>query len=873
MAIAVLNVMGYKLNRDIDKGKNTVYSREELGLMSLNRLKDICVVEHIVKGVSGDLSKKELIDLIATYCNSDKNNLIEKEVEEGVERLASFLVSESVSIVSDESLKVSGKITVYEGASVDFSDEYKLSYKESFINTNAIVVSGENKVCVIFNVVRYAGEKNSLYLIKNATLKCSVSDRKNYSLYIMEKESSNHIYHEYMGEPYERGQEKDIIYKLSLMDFEVKSLVSLNMPVALDFGSTNTTVSIYADSSYFREVKGQIKKEIKENTICHTSFYSVEKDVASKENMIPTVVSVSKIDDRDNIEYVFGKKALWLANLSYTDKGFSVFYDIKRWVSDFERKEEVIDADGKFTYVDRIDIICEFIKYVLNITRDRFKCAINEVYITVPVKQKHTYTELLSIVSKKIDIDIKISLDESTAVLYSFITKMREKGSLEDGRQYKALIMDCGGGTTDLSACKFRVRKRGDIYTYVMENTYKNGDTDFGGNNISYRLMQLLKIKLASSLGYIREDMTKKLLENLPQDTYRYIDEEGVGSFYESIDREYKEIEKYIPTRFKDYETSTRAQYYRVRNNYFFLFGLADEIKQVLFSESSIEITVPEDKNALLGYSRLEADRWKVSYIDDGFKTLERMPKISFNRYEVERLIAGEIYNVMKAFMERLYQNGELYDFDMIRLTGQSCKIGLFKDALKEFVPGNMMHSAGSTSKEELKMACVDGLMKYLYDRKTGYAGFEIKDEEMVVPYKIKAMSYLGREEVLIDGFKDSLKTGSIIRNLEDVIIRLYLCDALDVKRFEYIFNCKIDSAKETDRDILAKEYKGYIRQEDTDDIENDEIKLFVFVDHRKWGFKAVPVFRRKEKLYLGESKEYKFETDEWMLDFFDGEH
>ena len=35
----------------------------------------------------------------------------------------------------------------------------------------------------------------------------------------------------------------------------------------------------------------------------------------------------------------------------------------------------------------------------------------------------------------------------------------------------------------------------------------------------------------------------------------------------------------------------------------------------------------------------------------------------------------------------------------------------------------------------------------------------------------------------------------------------------------------------------------------------------------------AVPVFRKEEKLYLGKSKEYKFETDEWMLDYFDGEH
>ena len=104
---------------------------------------------------------------------------------------------------------------------------------------------------------------------------------------------------------------------------------------------------------------------------------------------------------------------------------------------------------------------------------------------------------------------------------------------------------------------------------------------------------------------------------------------------------------------------------------------------------------------------------------------LEEMPKINFNRYEVEKLIAGEIYAVMKAFMERLYTNGELYNFDMIRLTGQSCKIGLFRDALKEFVPGNMMQSGGSVKNEELKLACVDGLMRYLYDKRTGYAGFD----------------------------------------------------------------------------------------------------------------------------------------------------
>ena len=252
---------------------------------------------------------------------------------------------------------------------------------------------------------------------------------------------------------------------------------------------------------------------------------------------------------------------------------------------------------------------------------------------------------------------------------------------------------------------------------------------------------------------------------------------------------------------------------------------------------------------------------------------LEEMPKINFNRYEVEKLIAGEIYSVMKAFMERLYTNGELYNFDMIRLTGQSCKIGLFSDALTEFVPRNMMQSGGSVKKEELKLACVDGLMRYLYDKRTGYAGFDIREEEALIPYKIKALSYSGRQEVLIDGFESNKMTGSLLRSLEDILLRMYLYDASESVRFEYLFHFKKDEARETDRMELAGRYSGYIKQEDTDDIQNGELKIFAFVDYKKWGFQIVPVYRLKDTLYAGEGKEYKFETDEWICDFFDGEH
>ena len=48
---------------------------------------------------------------------------------------------------------------------------------------------------------------------------------------------------------------------------------------------------------------------------------------------------------------------------------------------------------------------------MLNITRDNFKCLIKEVYITVPVKQKHVYEQMLELLSEMLSIKISVTLD------------------------------------------------------------------------------------------------------------------------------------------------------------------------------------------------------------------------------------------------------------------------------------------------------------------------------------------------------------------------------------------------------------------------------------------------------------------------------
>lgn len=404
--------MSYKLNREIRETERTaVYIRSELELMSEHRLREICKKEHIVKGLSQDVGAKELIEIILKYCKTLEEFLIRQEREGGRERIEALLANVSVKPLEEAEFRVSGKISIYEDAALDFADACKLAYDERFLNTNALIVSGDKTVCSVLNVVAMGDEKESLFFVKDASLSGRVTDSKNYSLYLMEADTSRLVYNEYMEiqEDRESTVSRYRMYRVPLMDFEILPLIRLNMPVAVDFGSTNTTAAIYADSSYYRQINAPKRRGIKENTVCHTLFYESAGGESFIESMIPSVVSVMHVE-KEKIAYAFGRKALWFSNLSYTDKGFSVFYDIKRWVGDFQKPEEVIDSKGRYRYVKRIEIIAEFIRHVLSVTRDRFKCRIEEVYITVPVKQKHSYEEMLRLLSEMLGISCVLSI-------------------------------------------------------------------------------------------------------------------------------------------------------------------------------------------------------------------------------------------------------------------------------------------------------------------------------------------------------------------------------------------------------------------------------------------------------------------------------
>ena len=125
-------------------------------------------------------------------------------------------------------------------------------------------------------------------------------------------------------------------------------------------------------------------------------------------------------------------------------------------------------------------------------------------------------------------------------------------------------------------------------------------------------------------------------------------------------------------------------------------------------------------------------DKWKLSFRQgDDLAVKKTVPEVIMNYFEIELLLSGEIYGIVLKFMDEFYRT-EIYRFSFIKLTGQSCKIDLFKDALKEFVPGRMIQfrkraniDAGDV---EVKMTCVDGALKYLRDRKYGLADIHLNN-------------------------------------------------------------------------------------------------------------------------------------------------
>lgn len=858
----------YKLHKDnIEEKNKKTYKEKNLRLMTTFQLREICNREKLVKSIVNPLDKEELIKLILKYRGEEDSLLINSYEEDGIKRVQEFLDKSSKELEEGEDIDYPGKLILYKDLSLEIYDDVNLRSKEELEEGNVLLVDNALNICSILNIKKV---QNKYFLTRDKSIELRDSKGTHYSLLLLSNKDSELIYHIYHGKTsLEKTNMK--IKKLKLLSLEIREVEETKIPLAIDFGTSNTTAGIFVDREIFNDLNETNMND--NHKVKLVEVYDTTSEDLKLTPLIPSIVGVKKVHE-GKVDYIFGYEALEESKKRYIDDGLTIFYDIKRWVSDYEKEEKVVDADESISFIKRKDIIKAYLLYVISLANTRFKCKFKNIYISCPSKQKYKFHSLFKEILKDYTLESENILEESVAVLYNTISDLIERKKYIQGEWYKALIIDCGGGTTDLSGCSFSIKNNRVSYSLDIETSYENGDTDFGGNNLTFRIMQFIKILMAKAL--IKEDLTvkKAIIDEFNIDIFRFVDKEGTKALYETLNREYEKTESIIPTKFKLYETRSKEDYCKVRSNYYFLFNLAESVKKLFFSNPDLlKVTLTSNEHLTSGEDVIRFDKWKLSYINKNkLEVVKEAPEISLNTYEITTLIKGDVYSIIKKFLESLYENDELYDYSLIKLTGQSCKVDIFRDALKEFIPGRVIevNKSKKEAKEEyeLKLACIKGALKYLYARNFGYADINIESRTPSLPYKITAFTHTGEERALIDG-KD-IRKGSISRFMERILLKLYLKDSNETVKYEYNYTFNEEDLEKTDAYGISDEYRN-IDQHETDNIENDEVKFFVWAEEELWGFYVLAILRRDDELYKAKEKFFYFENDEWEKNFFDG--
>jgi hypothetical protein len=848
------------------------YERKDLAPLTVYRLREIAREETLVKSMLYDLDREELIELILSYRNADAPVEIDGLTEEMWGKLSDVL--KSVKISEAVGLEAPSKIALYEGMDLLPSDGYELTGRAPLRPGLAFVVSAGTELCAVLALKR--DRAGRLYITRNGRLPAKESDFRGYELICMDGDSSAETRALLSG----RGSGMQLrAISLPLLDFSVFSPISTDTPLAIDFGTSNTTMGIYLDFELARKMKtgGGLRNELAENSVNPVLFMRENGETSPLLPSAIAVLDVSK-EDKEDVEYAFGEKALSLASSVYAQEGMSVFLDIKRWVSAADGDEEAIDKNGRRRLLPRKNILRAFLLYAIRTAEQYYKCNFKFIHISAPVKERHRFHALFKALLP--EYTLLPALDEGAAVLYGSIAASIEKNSFEDGRAYKALIVDCGGGTTDISSCRYRIENRNEGYHVEMETIHENGDVNFGGNSLTLRIFQFLKILLSEKIGAVSNEIA------FAGDPYRFVDEYGSDAYYAEFERRYDAAEAVIPTKFREWEKQSRGNYLHVKTNFYDLFRFAETLKERFFgTDETLALTLvskeEHERELRLGVKKdslaafFPVPHWAISVPDrDGnLKKKKAWPNFTITVKEVEKLLAADIYALMRKFLERPFSENELGSFDSIKLTGQSCKIGLFKDVLKEFVPGLLL-SYGSVGgigdPRALKLACLSGALKYLHARRSGTVKVEIKKRQPFLPYILSADTHEGREKVLVNCLDETRLSGHVSRHLLELALPVHLKDSDGKSKHDFVYHSDpLDFKPAVYEDISA--LYAFIPQDETDCIVIGEVKFFVSAKPDDWAFVLVPVARGEEGLLLGKEEIFAFEDSEWEVDYFDG--
>lgn len=855
----------YKLGKMKKSPVRRFYTREELESYELPRLRDICRTEHIKPSkVEIFNDKQKLTDLLYRYLGIVKRKRIAVWSEEGSRFLEEAL--EKNGIRKQAGLDMPARMEIYQGQDSLAEVPYCITGQIGEIGSYAFLADGEGKIQAVLTTESAGYCKYRLYLSgERMSDRISSGYFYDWSLLLLEPEASEEAVRRYLGEG-KKNRKFCYIY-CPLPEVLVKEVPVSEEPLLIDFGTSYTTAGTYSDVDQLERISFSSVTDCEWNS--REEYHSC--------SLCPSVIAVEncKDGDKENMMFLFGEEAVSEAKRqSFLDRN-SIFYDMKRWIGRYQEPVYVTDLEGNSCEVERLFLIRKFLLYVIRQAEQQTRKHYVKLCFTCPVKQKPLFLRMYQEALPEYQVLTGDVADEAVAVAYHFLEQSIRKADYEDGVLKKVLILDCGGGTSDMVSCNYRITDEGITNHLALHVAFAHGDTNFGGNHLTWRILQFLKIRLAECIAHLPSVPFDTLFPGVLSDVYETVDREGTEKAYQIFSEAYQAAEAVIPTCFALYRNQTEANFLMARGNYYFLWNLAEAVKKKLFSRTGIcrlplrSLFADYSKHAVFPDFHLSVRKGEGEWETD---TL--CPDFVLEKEEISLLWKPDIYGFLKNFIEPWYENGDLMDVDRIVLSGQSSKIELFRDVLKEYIAGRKARSERENSCRR-KLMCIDGALAYRQDKRTGRIRASLSYEPARVPYSLTAEDYEagGQEKELLEkGTLMGQVYGCISRPVEAEAVLFYLKDGAgkEVYRIPFFFQKK--NYRETGYDELSVDYP-ILKQEDLDSIGNGELRLFIFADNERWGFSVLETARKNNVLYSCPLSFIPFEAGAWETDFFDGRH
>jgi len=641
--------------------------------------------------------------------------------------------------------------------------------------------------------------------------------------------------------------------------------------LCFDFGTSNTSVGCYSDNGEVEIV----------------DFLNPYDQSSSK--IIPTVVYVQDCADRNNIKYLFGFEAKEKESKENYCLSGSIFYEIKRWINSYEQNEEIRDENGRKIEIPRVEIIGSYLKHVLAVAEHQFKKKFDLFHFSAPVKLKGKYIEMFEkIFPDPYNISKEQNcLDEGIAIIYGHIhdevkynkiNEIDKSPTIEKHGTDKARIMivDSGGGTTDLASCSYSMEQQGNATQLNIETQFEDCDSNFGGNNLTYRIMQFLKLKLVNY--YQKNFVVNELSELLPagNEILGMIDNIQ-NVVYEKFEAEYLKAEQVIPTIFNEnslYRNSSDIK--RIKTNFYLLWNVAEIIKIEFFKKNDFLLIGFNEADKENGKIKLpKFDVLKLNYILNGaFVEATDLPVLSVSIKDITTLIYGDIYKLLLKLLGSK-KDDELLIYHKFKLSGQTCKITLFDELFKEFVPGRKLRKLGSVINREsesisLKLQCLEGSIKYCSDKDYGKIIPNITNRESPLQFSVSC-DRNGENELLNDKDINIEVFDPENHSVAKLIIRT------DNKAFiaseDYSFSwAEIGETNLSDLfESKINNYKKEILEGKLNDVSGYKRIIAVIPTKDNFGYIVHEIIKKNDKFYRVNEKSYNFEKDLSEVSFFNG--